>query len=177
MTGEEIVFRNGVLPIAIRASMSIPGAFAPISMNGKLLIDGGIINNYPVDVARQMGADIVIGVDVQDPMKNAEELQNNIFAQLNQLIDLQRKDRWEQNIALSDVYIKVNVKGYNTASFNTTAIDSLMGRGAQAARSQIDTLRAIGSRFSPDDSIVSRPTPPFFYMHRPGNIEARYAGA
>lgn len=177
VTGEEIVFRNGVLPIAIRASMSIPGAFAPISMNGKLLIDGGIINNYPVDVARQMGADIVIGVDVQDPMKNAEELQNNIFAQLNQLIDLQRKDRWEQNIALSDVYIKVNVKGYNTASFNTTAIDSLMGRGAQAARSQIDTLRAIGSRFSPDDSIVSRPTPPFFYMHRPGNIEARYAGS
>lgn len=69
VTGEEIVFRNGVLPIAIRASMSIPGAFAPISMNGKLLIDGGIINNYPVDVARQMGADIVIGVDVQDPMK------------------------------------------------------------------------------------------------------------
>lgn len=177
VTGEEIVFRNGVLPIAIRASMSIPGAFAPISMNGKLLIDGGIINNYPVDVARQMGADIVIGVDVQDPMKNAEELQNNIFAQLNQLIDLQRKDRWEQNIALSDVYIKVDVKGYNTASFNTTAIDSLMERGAQAARSQIDTLRAIGSRFSPDDSIVSRPTPPFFYMHRPGNIEARYAGS
>ena len=103
---------------------------------------------------------IVIGVDVQDPMKNAEELQNNIFAQLNQLIDLQRKDRWEQNIALSDVYIKVDVKGYNTASFNTTAIDSLMERGAQAARSQIDTLRAIGGRFSPDDSIVSRPTPP-----------------
>ena len=73
-----------------------------------------------------MGADIVIGGDVQEPMKNAEELQNNIFAQLNQLIDLQRKDRWEQNIALSDVYIKVDVKGYNTASFNTTAIDSLM---------------------------------------------------
>ena len=176
VTGEEVVFHNGVLPIAIRASMSIPGVFAPVSMNGKLLIDGGIVNNYPVDVARRMGADIIIGVDVQDPLKSAEELQNNIFAQLNQLIDLQRKERWEQNIALSDVYIKVDVKGYNTASFNTASIDSLIGRGRQAALAHADTLRAISRRLHFEDSVVRRSTPPFFYMHRPGNIEARHAG-
>ena len=175
VTGEEIVFRNGVLPVAIRASMSIPGVFAPISKNGKLLIDGGIINNFPTDIAKQMGADIIIGVDVQDPMKNAKELQNNVFAQLSQLIDLQKKSRLEQNIALSDVYIKVNVKGYNTASFNTAAIDSLITRGEQATRLQTNSLKAIADRFGQTDTTLHRPTPPYYYMHYPGNVEARYA--
>lgn len=177
VTGKEVVFRNGVLPIAIRASMSIPGVFAPVDTNGLLLIDGGITNNYPVDVALDMGADIIIGVDVQDPLKNADELKNNLFSQLNQLIDLQRKDRWQQSIDSSDVYIKVNVKGYSTASFNITAIDSLIGRGEQAARLQMDTLRAIARRLAPatDNPAAHRPVPPYYYMHRPGGVEARYA--
>lgn len=166
VTGEEVVFRDGVLPVAIRASMSIPGAFAPVSLNGRLLIDGGIINNYPADVARQMGADIVIGVDVQDPMKTAEELQNNIFAQVSQLIDLQGKDRWERNVALSDIYVKVDVKGYNTASFTTAAIDSLVERGAQAARRQMDALKAVGRLLGPGDSAAVRPVPPFLLAPR-----------
>ena len=179
VTGKEVVFRNGILPIAIRASMSIPGVFAPVDTDGKLLIDGGITNNYPVDVALDMGADIIIGVDVQDPLKNAEELKNNLFSQLNQLIDLQRKDRWQQSIDSSDVYIKVNVKGYSTASFNTVAIDSLIDRGEQAARLQIDTLKAIARRLRGTDtaSVRHREVPPYYYMHRPGGVEARYASA
>ena len=63
-SGKEVVFHSGRLDTAMRASMSIPGAFRPIRKDSMLLIDGGILNNYPVDVARQMGADIVIGVDV-----------------------------------------------------------------------------------------------------------------
>ena len=176
VTGKEVVFRSGVLPVAIRASMSIPGVFAPVDTDGQLLIDGGITNNYPVDVAQSMGADIIIGVDVQDPLKNADELRNNLFSQLNQLIDLQRKDRWQQSIDSSDVYIKVNVKGYSTASFNTTAIDSLINRGEQAARLKMDTLQNIARQLAvPDSTLAHRPTPPYYYMHRPGNMEARYA--
>ena len=176
VTGKEVVFRSGVLPVSIRASMSIPGVFAPVDTDGQLLIDGGITNNYPVDVAQSMGADIIIGVDVQDPLKNADELRNNLFSQLNQLIDLQRKDRWQQSIDSSDVYIKVNVKGYSTASFNTTAIDSLINRGEQAARLKMDTLQNIARQLAvPDSTLAHRPTPPYYYMHRPGNMEARYA--
>ena len=63
--------------------MSIPGVFAPISFDEQLLIDGGLVNNYPVDIAREMGADIIIGVDVQDPMKSAKEMQGSILAQLS----------------------------------------------------------------------------------------------
>ena len=65
--GKEYVFRSGVLQTAIRSSMSIPGAFTPVEIDSMILIDGGVINNYPVDVARSMGADIVIGVNVQSP--------------------------------------------------------------------------------------------------------------
>ena len=76
VTGEEIVFRNGVLPIAIRASMSIPGVFAPVDLDGMVLVDGGMVNNYPVDVALAMGADYIIGVDVQSPLLKASELKS-----------------------------------------------------------------------------------------------------
>lgn len=155
-TGAEIVHTSGVLPIAMRASMSIPGVFAPIHLDNKLLVDGGIVNNYPVDVARRMGADIVIGVDVQDTLKTAAELQKDIIGQLSQLIDLQSKDRWQTNIAQSDVYIKVNIKGYNTASFTTTAIDTLIDRGSQAATAQFEKLIAIRNRIGVGDSIERR---------------------
>ena len=143
VTGEEVVFHNGVLPLAIRASMSIPGVFAPVQDGEKLLIDGGIVDNYPVDVARSMGADLVIGVDVQDTLKKADDLQENILVQLSQLIDLQSNKRWEKNKAATDIYIKVDITGYNTASFYTEAIDTLINRGEAAARAHLDELKAV----------------------------------
>ena len=66
VNGEQIVFHNGILATAMRASMAIPGVFTPVRKDSMILIDGGMINNYPVDVARSMGADIIIGVDVQN---------------------------------------------------------------------------------------------------------------
>lgn len=143
VTGEEIVHTSGVLPIAVRASMSLPGVFAPVTLGDHILIDGGVVNNYPVDVARQMGADIIIGADVQEEMKNAKELENDVFAQLMQLIDLQSLDRWRENIRNTDVYIKINIKGYTTASFKTEAIDTLINRGEQAALQKYEQITAV----------------------------------
>ena len=74
VNGSKVVFHNGILATAMRASMSIPGVFAPVYLNGKVLVDGGLIDNYPVDIARQMGAEIIIGVDVQNPLMKADEL-------------------------------------------------------------------------------------------------------
>lgn len=82
--GSEVVFHRGVLATAMRSSMSIPGVFAPVNLNGRVLVDGGMVNNYPVDVALQMGADIIIGVDVQSPLLDAGQLKSvkDIFGQI-----------------------------------------------------------------------------------------------
>ena len=72
VNGSKVVFHNGILATAMRASMSIPGVFAPVYLNGMVLVDGGLTDNYPVDIARQMGAEIIIGVDVQNPLMKAD---------------------------------------------------------------------------------------------------------
>ena len=64
VTGEEVVFRNGNVPTAMRASMAIPGVFSPVSIGDMVLVDGGLVNNFPADVLKEMGADIIIGVEV-----------------------------------------------------------------------------------------------------------------
>ena len=65
VNGEQIVFHDGILSTAMRASMAIPGVFTPVRQDSMVLVDGGIVNNYPADVVKAMGADIIIGVDVQ----------------------------------------------------------------------------------------------------------------
>ena len=137
--GEEYVFREGILSTAMRASMAIPGVFTPVRLNDMVLIDGGVVNNYPVDVARQMGADVIIGVDVQSELRPGEEL-NNTGTILAQLVDLMGQDKYLENLNNTNVHIKVNVKGYSAASFTHTAIDTLIFRGAHAAESHRDAL-------------------------------------
>ena len=70
----EVDFTSGILPQAMRASMAIPAVFSPVRIGGRVLCDGGLCNNYPADLARKLGADIVIGVTVQDSLKKADEL-------------------------------------------------------------------------------------------------------
>ena len=115
--GEEYVFHSGVLSTAMRASMAIPGVFTPVRLDSMVLVDGGVVNNYPVNVAKQMGADVIIGVDVQSELKPANELEN-AGAILSQLIDLMGQDNYLKNLKETDVLIKVNVKGYSAASFS-----------------------------------------------------------
>ncbi len=147
VNGDQIVFHNGVLSTAMRASMAIPGVFTPVRKDSMVLVDGGIINNYPADVAKAMGADIIIGVDVQNALKGADKL-NSAPDILGQIVDLTCQSNHEKNVSLTDTYIRVNVDGYSSASFSPAAIDSLMQRGEQAARSQwaslIDLKKKIG---------------------------------
>ena len=120
VNGEQIVFHNGILATAMRASMAIPGVFTPVRKDSMILIDGGMINNYPVDVARSMGADIIIGVDVQNNLKGIDKL-NSAPDILSQIIDLTTKNNHQSNVGLTDTYIKVNVEGYSSASFTPAA--------------------------------------------------------
>ena len=137
--GKEYVFHKGVLSTAMRASMAIPGVFTPVRLDSMVLIDGGVVNNYPVNVAKQMGADVIIGVDVQSDLKPANELEN-AGAILGQLIDLMGQEQYLQNIKETNVHIKVNVKGYSAASFSQVAVDSLIHRGLLAAEENWDAL-------------------------------------
>ena len=73
-TGEAVIFKEGHLPLALRASSALPGFFAPVKVDNRLLVDGVLANNLPVDVARQMGVDRVIVVDIGTPLKSADQL-------------------------------------------------------------------------------------------------------
>ena len=126
----EYDFHSGVLAEAMRASMSIPGVFEPIRKNNMVLVDGGLRNNYPADIARQMGADYIIGCTVQDPPKTADDL-NSTAAILGQIIDVNCKNKYYDNLAITNIPIRVNTKPYNAASFNTEAIDTLIRRGEE----------------------------------------------
>lgn len=142
VNGGEIVFHDGILATAMRSSMSIPGVFAPVYLNDMVLVDGGMVNNYPVDVALQMGADLIIGVDVQSPLLDASELKTvkDVFGQI---INLQGEKKYQQNLLKTNVHIKVDVSGYSAASFTKEAIDTLMVRGEQAALADWDKLIAL----------------------------------
>ena len=160
VNGEQIVFHNGILATAMRASMAIPGVFTPVRKDSMILIDGGMINNYPVDVARSMGADIIIGVDVQNNLKGIDKL-NSAPDILSQIIDLTTKNNHQSNVGLTDTYIKVNVEGYSSASFTPVAIDSLMHRGEVAARKQWASLLALKKKIGIADTFVPQSHGPY----------------
>ena len=107
-----------------------------------VLVDGGLRNNYPADIARMMGADAIIGVSVQSDPRTADELKSGPDI-LMQIVDQNCKNKFAENWAITDIPIKVNVKGYSSASFTRTAIDTLIARGEQAAMKQWDKLMAL----------------------------------
>ena len=135
----EQVFHSGILGQAMRASMSIPGVFAPVRMGERVLVDGGLTNNFPADVARAMGADYVIGIDVQDSLRKASDL-TTTSSILLQIVDHNCQHKYEENLRLTDIHIHVNTKGYSSASFSTAAVDTMIRRGEEATMAQWDKL-------------------------------------
>lgn len=141
----EYDWHSGRLPVAMRASMSIPAVFSPVRVGDHVLVDGGLRNNYPVDLARQMGADYVIGATVQDPPRTASDLttSGNI---LLQIVDVNCKNKYDENMANTDVLVRVNTKGYTPASFTPAAIDTLIRRGEEGAMAHWGELMALKMR-------------------------------
>jgi len=138
--GKEYVFKNGSLPQAMRASMAIPAVFTPVRLDSMVLVDGGLSNNYPADVARQMGADIIIGVDLGTSDLKLLDGLNTSGDVVGQIIALYGYDKYVDNKECTDVLIRPNMVPYHSASFSTTAIDSLIDRGERAARECWDSL-------------------------------------
>ena len=164
----EVDFHSGRLPQAMRASMSIPAAFSPVRMGDMVLVDGGLKNNYPVDIAREMGADIVIGVTVQGPPKSADDLGGTMSIP-SQIIDVNCKNKLDENLAMTDLHMAVDTKGYNAASFTQAAIDTLIRRGEEEAMRHWDEIIALKQRIGIDDAF--RPT--IFHPLRPQVLTER----
>ncbi len=151
----EVDFHSGRLPQAMRASMSIPGAFAPVRDGEKVLVDGGLKNNYPADIAREMGADIIIGVTVQGDPKVADQM-GGTMSIISQIVDVNCKNKYEENLAFTDLHVRVNTKGYGSASFSSAAIDTLIRRGEEEGMRHWDELIALKERIGIDSTF--RPT-------------------
>jgi Predicted esterase of the alpha-beta hydrolase superfamily len=132
---------SGNLPEAMRSTMSIPLYFTPVRNRGMVLVDGGTRNNFPADMARAMGADYVIGVDLGQN-RSFEEV-NGMGKLLQQSIALMGKEAYDHNIPLADVYIHPNMDGMNMFSFQTKNIVECIHRGHEAAKQQDSSLQVI----------------------------------
>ncbi len=149
--GQSVTLDHGYLPEALRATMAIPTFFSPVEINGRLLVDGGLVNNYPVKEVKAMGADIIIGVDVQDKLHDQDEL-HSIIKILEQASAFLRRPMYMEGLAETDLLIRPDLTGYSISGF--TAADSIIQRGEAAARKMLPQIMAlldsIGRKESPN---------------------------
>lgn len=155
-TLSEVVLADDSLARNIRASMSIPALFKPVRYEGHVLYDGGLLNNLPVDVAREMGADLVIAVDLtvnhhdddDDDDDDADDFDlkelldlKNMKGLLGWLFNRPDFKKHRQNKAAADVYINPPLDGYSAISFSTENIEEMIAVGEQEARGNVNLLK------------------------------------
>jgi NTE family protein len=116
VSGEEVVFRDGSLPLAMRASMSIPGVFRPVRNGDQVLVDGGLVGNLPSEVVRKMGADIVIAVHLDIAPVKADEIQS-FFSVLGRSIDVVVRDNELRGLAAADLVVKVDLHDFTSTNY------------------------------------------------------------
>jgi NTE family protein len=134
--GEVVVLDRGPLGPALRASMALPGTFDPVRLSGRLLSDGGILNSVPADVARAMGADIVIAVSLGAP--ESDKPPETMGAVANRAIDLMMLDLERPRLRQADIVILPDLEGLRSSDFRKS--EALAARGYAAAAAQADAL-------------------------------------
>ncbi len=142
-TGAPEILEKGFLPLAIRASGSFPTLLNPVEIDGKLLTDGGVANNFPVDIMRQKGLDFIIGVDVQDKLKDKEDL-NSAPDILMQIVGFQMYDDVALKRKETDLYMHPDISNYNVVSFDLTK--EIIAKGEEVASKQINYLKEIAEK-------------------------------
>ena len=141
-TGKEVVLNKGYLPQALIASSAFPSLFSPVELNGQLLVDGGVSNNYPIEEVKKMGADIIIGVDVQDDLKGKESLKEATKILL-QISSLQMIELMRDKIKKTDIYIKPDITQYTVISFEQGK--QIIKNGEDAAFGVYEKLKKLGN--------------------------------
>ncbi|KZO01568.1 patatin-like phospholipase family protein [Bacillus badius] len=135
---EKVVFKNGPVADAVRASIAIPGIFVPEKIDGRLLVDGGVIDRVPVSVVKEMGADIIIGVDVSSVKTNVEI--QTIFDVIMQSIDILQMEIIANRQTASHVMIRPPVEMYSSKAF--TCIDEIIIAGEEETERRIPEIIA-----------------------------------
>ncbi len=153
VTGEAVVQNSGYLPDAIRASMSFPSYLAPVEIDGRLLIDGGVVRNLPVIDAINMGADIIIAVDVGAPLHWRDEL-TSVVAILEQTAGFLGHSSTMEQRRFADILILPDISDFSKNSFDE--IEDLIASGESAARAVMPELLAAAEKQNPKPSDVPR---------------------
>ncbi len=141
-TGEPVIMDHGILSEAIRSSMSIPSVFSPSEWEEYLLLDGGLVDNFPVQLVRDMGAEIIIGVDISSSIASRDEL-TNVISVINQAISYRGYASTEEQRKSCDLLITPNLVDYNIMSFDK--LRDIYNIGEYATRQNYDELTALAS--------------------------------
>lgn len=162
-TGEEVDIHSGHLPEALRASMAIPTVFTPVELDGHLLVDGGIVNDFPADQLKKMGADIIIGVYLGFRLHPKEDL-HSISSIIEQAVFIRAADKNQQNKSLVNILIEPDVyTNFNAASFNEG--EALIQVGEKAAMEAWPQLLALA------DSLKKfQPPPPLKIIEKSDSV-------
>ena len=156
-TGEMVLLDHGNLGMAMRASMAVPGAYTPVVQDGRTLIDGGIVMNIPVDVVREMGADIVIAVDLgaMDAEASSKNL-STLAGILGHTYQLMRRPVQDQQMAKAEVGVRPDVSAYSTSAFYL--IKEIIAAGMEGAELSLKDLK----QYSVDETVFNT----FLTRHR-----------
>lgn len=143
-TGKQVILNKGYLPEAVLASGTLPSLFEPTVIEDKVLIDGGVVNNYPIDEVVAMGADIIIGVDVQHGLSDRESLMSatEILLQIN---NYRTVADMKQKAAQTDIYIKPQIEQYSVIEFNK--LKEIIKTGEDAAFLKYEELKALSNGY------------------------------
>jgi len=141
--GQMVIFDRGLLATAMRASMAVPGLIAPLKVNDRLLIDGGLVRNLPIDVARQMGADVIIAVNLGTPLLRPEQIEGlqGVSMQTLGILTEQNVRQSLQQLRPQDVLIEPALGDFSAADFDNLAKAVPLGEAAGAGRA-VQLLRS-----------------------------------
>jgi NTE family protein len=144
--GEQVVLDKGVLAQALFASSALPSVFSPVVLDGKLLVDGGVTNNYPIEEIRKLGADIIIGVDVQSGLRDRSQLKDATKI-LFQITNLHTIEKMKMNSQKTDIYIKPDINDFGVVSFEKAK--EIILRGEEAAFSVYENINKLADKSNP----------------------------
>ncbi len=142
-TGKGIIFDKGYLPEVVVASGALPSVYSPVLYKNKLITDGGITDNYPVEEIRRRGVELVIGVDVQDTLMNREEL-NSLTDIMLQINNFRTINAMKKKKPLTDVFIRPDIKRFSVVSFDDG--EEIIKEGVSAAKLHLDKLKEIAQK-------------------------------
>ena len=143
LNGEPEVLDNGIFSKSLRASMAIPVLFDPVRINETLYADGGLVNNFPAEQCRKMGADFVIGVSMSPGLEDDPGNLSTIFSQVKQLKEIITDKEFENYHKLCDIFISPDLKGVGMLSFDAESVDRITQSGYEAASTKEADFKAL----------------------------------